>query len=335
MKSPEEMRAEAEELEARGDEYGALAVWRELVAHRPDPIAFCRFARLAMKLDKRDEAESALRQAINLDASLSEAYLALGSIAINKWDNEEAEYFLRQALSREKTSSGYCMLGRILKRLGRKDEAESAYREALAIDPEFDEAYYNLGALLRTSNPTEAEKLFSKALSIDASYAPAYRELGWISFERGLFGEAEAQIRRAMELEPEDMWAHVYMGHLLWRRGVIEDSDALIQEAEVEFRWAQHAAPEAALPVWTLANLYEDEENFEGARELYERALELEPDNAIANMGFGRMLIKTGEPAAAEVFLERALLLDPDDKRAGSLLDSLKSPPADEEHAAE
>lgn len=335
MKSPEELLADAEELEARGDEYGALAVWRELVAHRPDPIALCRFARLAMKLDKRDEAESALRRAINLDPSLSETYLALGSIAMDKWNSEEAEHFVREALSRERTRAGYCMLGRILKRLGRKDEAESAYREALAIDPEFDEAYYNLGALLRTSNPAEAEKLFSKALSLDPNYAPACRELGWLSFERGLFGEAEAQIRRAMELEPDDMWAHVYMGHLLWRRGVIENSDALIQEAEVEFRWAQHAAPEAALPVWTLANLYEDEENFGGARELYERALELEPDDAEAHVGFGRLLIRTGEPAAAKVFLERALLLDPNYKRARSLLDSLKSPPADEAHAAE
>jgi Flp pilus assembly protein TadD len=153
--------------------------------------------------------------------------------------------------------------------------------------------------------------------------------------KQGPIGEAEAHIRRAIELEPDDVWAHVYLGNLLWRRGVIDDSDTLIQEAEAEFRWAQHAAPEAALPLWCLANLYEDEENWEGARSLYERALELEPDDAVANMGFGRMLMKTGELPAAKVFLERALLLNPDYERVRSLLDSLKSPPADEERATE
>jgi tetratricopeptide (TPR) repeat protein len=177
MKSPEELLAEAEELEARGNEHGALAVWRELVALRPDATALCRFAGLAMELNYQGDAESALRRAIKLDPSLSEAYLALGSLSMDKWDNEEADYFIRLAISREKTRAGYCMLGVTLRRLGRKDEAELAYREALTIDPEFDEANYNLGALLRESNPSEAEKLFSKALSIDPSYAPAIANL--------------------------------------------------------------------------------------------------------------------------------------------------------------
>ncbi len=112
MKSPEELLAEAEELESRGDEHGAIAAWRELAARRPDdPVALCRFARLAIRLSEPDEAERALRRAITVDPNLSEAYLVLGSLAQDKWDNEEAEHLLRQALSREKTKEGYYMMG--------------------------------------------------------------------------------------------------------------------------------------------------------------------------------------------------------------------------------
>lgn len=181
MKSPEELLAEAEELESRGDEHGAIAAWRELAARRPDdPVALCRFARLAIRLSEPDEAERALRRAITVDPNLSEAYLVLGSLAQDKWDNEEAEHLLRQALSREKTKEGYSMLGVVLQRLGRNAEAEAAYREAIAIDPEFDEAYYNLGVLLRHTDPPAAERLFSRALSIDPQCArPIANSVGY------------------------------------------------------------------------------------------------------------------------------------------------------------
>ncbi len=83
------------------------------------------------------------------------------------------------------------------------------------------------------------------------------------------------------------------------------------------------------MPLWTLANLYEDQENWQVARILYERALELEPDDATANMNFGRMLMKAGEPAAAKVYLGRGLLLNPSDEQANSWANSRDSLPTD------
>lgn len=89
------------------------------------------------------------------------------------------------------------------------------------------------------------------------------------------------------------------------------------------FEHARKSEPNRAFPLWSLANVYEDREDWEKAEQLYELALEREPDDVVANMNFGRMLEKKGEPAKAQVFLERALLLDPDYETARALLAQL------------
>jgi Tfp pilus assembly protein PilF len=50
-------------------------------------------------------------------------------------------------------------------------------------------------------------------------------------------------------------------------------------------------------------------------------------------MNFGRMLMKKGDPAAAKVYLRRALLLKPSYQGARSLLASLESSPEEAEEA--
>ena len=205
-----------------------------------------------------------------------------------------------------------------LSRLGREEEAEASYREALAIDPNYEEAHYNLGARLGENNPTEAEKHFRRALELDPDYGIAYRELGRLLRKQEQFDESEAHVRRAIELEPDDAWAHIYLGELLNRKGDVS-------QAEDEFHWAPEAELEWAMPVWAQASLYEDRKEWAEATKLYKRALELGPDDKVANMLLGRMLIKRNRRADAKVFLVRALLLDPAYQEAKLLLDSLAS----------
>jgi Tfp pilus assembly protein PilF len=96
--------------------------------------------------------------------------------------------------------------------------------------------------------------------------------------------------------------------------------------AESEFKGAHEAVPDWAPPLWCLANLYEDQSDWGRAESLYERALEIEPDDVVANMNFGRMLAKKGERDRAAVFLQRALLLDSDYAKARRLLSEITEP---------
>jgi Tfp pilus assembly protein PilF len=93
-----------------------------------------------------------------------------------------------------------------------------------------------------------------------------------------------------------------------------------MDEAIAEFDHARKSEPERAFPLWSLANIYEDRGDWAKAEQLYASALEREPDDVVANMNFGRMLKKKGEPGIAKLYLERALLLDPDYEAAKTLL---------------
>lgn len=318
MKFPDDLFDEAEQLEDRGDEIGALRVWRELANHRPDDAGvFCRLARVAKVLGNIEEAQLAFKRAIHLDAAMPSAYLGLASIALGQGDYQEAESRLRSALRFDKNEAAYCMLGVALQGLDRYEEARASYLEALEVDPAFEEAYYNLGVLVRESDPAEAEAFFSKALECTPDYGEAHRELGWRLRSRNALPEAEYHLRRAIEIQPDDAWAHVYLGNLFWSRGDVAGAAA-------EYEWARESEPDRAFPLWALGNLYESQEEWTKAQALYEQALALEPDDTVGNMNFGRMLKKKGEHATAKLYLERAVFLDPNYATAKTLLAELQ-----------
>ena len=91
-----------------------------------------------------------------------------------------------------------------------------------------------------------------------------------------------------------------------------------------EFEQAVKSAPDRAFSLWALANFYEDRQDWDQAEALYRRALDLEPDDVVANMNFARMLKRKGALGDARQYAERALYLDPDYGAAKSLLSELK-----------
>jgi len=74
-----------------------------------------------------------------------------------------------------------------------------------------------------------------------------------------------------------------------------------------------------------FGDVYEDQQEWEEARRLYLRAVELEPDDPVANMTFGRMLKKVGETELAKRYVLRALNVNPEYDAAKRLLAELNS----------
>jgi Flp pilus assembly protein TadD len=103
----------------------------------------------------------------------------------------------------------------------------------------------------RETEASRAIDLFEKAIEVDPEYTSAHRELGWaLSRLEGKDVEAEYQVRRAVELNDEDGWAHIYLGNILWQR---ED----LSSAEQSFKRAVEVWMEIAVPYRRLALFYE------------------------------------------------------------------------------
>jgi tetratricopeptide (TPR) repeat protein len=136
---------------------------------------------------------------------------------------------------------------------------------------------------------------------------------------RGFNPESESYLRKAIQLEPGDAWAHIYLGTYFWE---CADVDAAV----AEFRIAAELEPEWAAPLWSLGNIYDYEyEELNLARSFFERALHLEPDDPAALKGLGRVFKKRGQVDLAREYLGRALLLNPKDDRVRALLNDIDS----------
>jgi superkiller protein 3 len=152
----------------------------------------------------------------------------------------EAVVLLRQALAEDSSQAGYhFLLGYALQHgEANVDGAEVAYRAAISIDPKHAGALCGLGVLLQTERKDidGAEEAFRAAIAADPADANSHGALGQLLLEqRGAFAEAEALLRRSIELKfelaPHAAHAHVCLGVALSEQGDLAGAEAAWRHA--------------------------------------------------------------------------------------------------------
>jgi tetratricopeptide (TPR) repeat protein len=129
-----------------------------------------------------DRAESAYREALELDPLLSNALVNLGNVRYRR---------------------------------GHEGEAEELYRRALTVDAAQPEAHYNLGFLcFERGRAEEAADHFDQALEQDPGFADAHFNLAMALEELGQGSRAARHWRAYLELDPSGPWAEIARRHL-------------------------------------------------------------------------------------------------------------------------
>jgi tetratricopeptide (TPR) repeat protein len=312
----EELTEKAEALEDSGMLDQALQFWRAAILREPEPVTLCQFGSLAARLEQWSEAENALVLAMSLSPLMPYASSLLGSLYFDQGRIEEAVVCFQKSLEIERRAPTLTELGVAQLELGLTMNARASFNEALAIDPNYEEAHYNLGLTYRNVEPSKALEFFQKAIEIDPDYAIAHRELGWTFRRLDKDVDAEYHLRRAIELNDDDGWAHIYLGNLLWVRGDLHS-------AEESFKKAIDVWSDYSMPYWCLAAFYEYQGRSEEAERLYQQGLVIDPNDPQANKLFGIYLKDIGQLAEARAYLERSLALRPEDKTISALLTTL------------
>ena len=112
------------------------------------------------------------------------------------------------------------------------DEATKAYFETLSTDPKNKFAFYNLGQIARVQDRLAiAEGYYRSALESDASYGPALFGLGVVRQAFNAVPEAIDLYRRDIAVEPNNAAAHYNLGILLRIQGKTAEGDAEIARA--------------------------------------------------------------------------------------------------------
>ena len=203
-------------------------------------------------------------------------------------------------------------------------KAVECFDQALAADPRYALAHAGLAdshSLLAFYGFAPAREAFPKAqaaatraLEIDPSLGEAHASLGYIrwQFDHDLAG-AEREFLRAIDLAPNHPPARYWYGALLgvrglWDEGAIEIEKSLDLDPMSYFTNVQHA--------W----FYLRRGDIGRSIELFPRAIELSPGQAIGHLLLGQALIlKSRFPEAIEQLLEADRISEGDSWTRGTL----------------
>ncbi len=261
-----------------------------------------------------EDAASAYRHAICLDAMSPLAHLGLGELKLAQEDAQAAQYEFQMALRRQPTLVPALVgLGNALALLGRDAEALEHYQHALSLRPRLPEAEFATGFVhARLGHAAEAERHYRRALVARPDFAAAWMNLGSLLREQGRDAYAEAALRRAVELRPDFIAGRLNLAFLLRELHRPAEAEAQLRAAfslnpaqvETQISWCQFRAGEHDLPgawrwlQWALARapdqpeannmqgiLLHTEGRFEEALAAFERAESLGHRAASSNRG--------------------------------------------------
>jgi tetratricopeptide (TPR) repeat protein len=151
-----------------------------------------------------DDAIREHHKAIVLDPRYAPAHTNLGAALAGKGRLDDAIREYQKAIALDpKDAKAHSNLGAVLRAKGRLDEAIKEYHQALALAPRYAKAHYNLGLAFRAKDqPDHAIKEFRKAIALDPRLAEPHGALGQALLKQGRFAEAQAAMRRCLELLP-------------------------------------------------------------------------------------------------------------------------------------
>ncbi|HEY7335980.1 MAG TPA: tetratricopeptide repeat protein [Bryobacteraceae bacterium] len=156
---------------------------------------------------------------------------------------------------------------------------------------------------------TPAEASLRRAIQLEPDDASAWGTLGWVLWQQDKGAEARSDLEKAVMLDPDLPEMHNNLASVLWGTG---DQAG----AEKEFREALRIQPGIAEWRLNLGRVLASRGQLPEARYQFEQAVKLKPDLAEARLEYGHLLEDRGDSAGAIRELEAAVRLQKDLWRA-------------------
>ena len=157
---------------------------------------------------------------VTADPESIEARYKLGIMALSKNDSVAAASDFAKVLEWNDSHLGALVnLGWIAQRRQEWADSESFMRRAVAVAPENPAVWLGLGlAVLEQSKLDAAVAAFAQVVALDPKSARGHRFFGLALGRRGWLQAAEEELRRSLEIEPDDAGAHFNLAVFYLRR---------------------------------------------------------------------------------------------------------------------
>lgn len=287
------------------DELGRLAEaerqYRSILADAPKhPEANHNLGVLALQRGAPEAALACLKVALEEDPGEGRYWLSYVEALIRCGQAGAARQVLEQGRQRGLRGAEVESLAAMLDR-----QEGAAPRTAPASAASEASAHFDLAGRLREQGRVaEAEASLRRALDLDPDFADAHCNLGVLLRAQGRLAEAEACLRRALALRPDFAPALNNLGHVL--RNLRRQP-----EAEHALRRAIELSPDLVDAHFNLAAVLRDQNRLPQAEACYRRVIEMKPDLAEAHADLGAALQEQGRLPEALASCRRALELKP------------------------
>ena len=198
---------DAIDLFQRGNPRSAAAIYRDLIAQRPDmATGYEHLAFVAWETGQPAVAIATLQQALAAGVANAEIESKLGMYLAESGRAREGLPLLERAASRppvEVDTLNALAIG--YARAGMDDRAIATFRRVLAIDPHSAMAWQNIGSVeLGRGQLEPARDAFTRALAADPNWAAAHTGLGVVERRSNHFDAAIASWKTAVALDPRE-----------------------------------------------------------------------------------------------------------------------------------
>lgn len=306
----------------------AKAECEKAVGLAPDNVSFlAELARILWAQGDYSEAKAYCQKAINIDREDPWPHLILGFIYESEGEKNKAKagYETAYNLRPKKVvdATGYFRLSLLSYYSGRIDESIKQLLEAIKLNPSRYDFCQNLGRIyFEKKNYKEAEKYLLGAVKLNNNDIISHQILGRIYFEGNRLSEAEEQYKIAISIDANDRFAHYWLATIYQKQG---KNDEAIGEFLIAAKIAE-PYPEQAHLIWrSLGILYEDKGDLQKAKEAYEKAISLNPNEAEDHYLLGLLYERLGNNEKAIEELQKAKALAGDNMELyKSIVDELK-----------
>jgi tetratricopeptide (TPR) repeat protein len=159
---------------------------------------------------------------------------------------------------------------------------------------------------------SEAEQKLLLAIDLKPDEAAFYYDLGFIRVQQKKHADAVEPLQTAVDLQGDNLMARFLLGRSL----VVAHKAALIgdfsQRALEQFMAVAEMDPEFPSVHYHIARIHVNEGRTDEARKEYEEELKYHPDNALALLDLGELVLNEGSASEALVYLKRSSELAPE-----------------------
>jgi cellulose synthase operon protein C len=273
------------------DPVRAESEWREAVRIRPD-LTDAQRALAALELQRGDvDALLATAQQIATAQPYSpDGYLLKAIAEVHQQKYSDAQQDAEQAMQRAPQSPApYIQLGNIQLAQKHFPDAEKFYQQAL------DKDTASADGLSGLMNTYFAQKEYDKAIAaanVQIAKSPStsnfYDLLGTALFngKKDLPG-AEAALRKAVDLDKNNTDALEKLGKVQVQEGSADQALALYQQSIKD-------NPREVIFYILSGELYEAKQNWDQAKNMYQQALNIQPDQPLASNNLAYVILETG-----------------------------------------